>query len=335
MRRWLRWALALAALCVASALLLARTPAPREASPDRLRDHADPREPPAGESSAMASTEAGDASASAPPGTLPGSLRGTDAVGGLLVGSDGHLVPSPDALALFDYYLAATGEEPPGVLRARIVAAIEARVVDPARSEAIALLDTYLAFREALRTLAEGGAPPHDLERRLQWIRELRRGHFGAATAEALFGLEERTLAIDLERRRVATDPALDETERAAALAALEAQLPDGVRAARDRARAPARLHARTRALRAAGASDAEIHAQRAEAFGPAAAERLAALDAEQARWQARLESFRDDVVAVEARGLDGDARDAEIEALLDAHFEAHEHRRVRAIEAL
>ncbi len=268
---------------------------------------------------------------------LPRSLRGTDVVGGFVVGDDGHLRPTPDALALFDYYLAASGEEPLAMLRARIIDAIHARLDGVAADEAVALLDDYLGFRDALRALAEGGAPPHDLERRLQWIRELRRAHFGAETAEALFGREEATMAVDLERRRVRLDDSIDEATRAEQLAALEAELPDEVRTARARARAPARTHERVEALREAGASEAEIFAVRAQQFGPEAAERLAVLDALQAAWEARLEAFRRERAEIESdgAGLPPEAVDAELEALLHAHFDEHELRRVRMIEAL
>jgi lipase chaperone LimK len=271
------------------------------------------------------------------PAELPGSLRGTDVVGGFVVGEDGHLRPTPDALALFDYYLAASGEEPLASLRARIVDAIHARLDGVAADEAVALLDDYLGLRAELRALAEAGEPPHDLERRLQWIRELRRERLGPETADALFGREEATMAVDLERRRIALDDSIDEATRTERLAALEAELPEDVRAARARARAPARTHERVEALRDAGASEAEIFAVRAEQFGAEAAERLAALDARQAEWNARLEAFRRERAEIESAeaGLAPEEVDGELEALLHAHFDEHELRRVRMIEAL
>ena len=61
---------------------------------------------------------------------------------------------------------------------------------------AVALLDTYLDFRDAMRELAEAGEVPQDLERRWQWIRELRRHYFGAATSAALFGREEEVVRV-------------------------------------------------------------------------------------------------------------------------------------------
>ncbi len=335
MGKRLSWAVAAGLAAIALFLFLSSRPAERGApdpsTPERASSVA------AGDlGGAHTTRDAADPRADrAYAAELPGSLRGTEEVGGFAVGPDGHLVPTPDAIALFDYYLAATGEEPEAALRARIVDAVHARLEGEAADEAIALLDDYLAFRDEMRALAEAGEPPHDLERRLQWIRELRRAHFGEGTADALFGLEEKMTAIDLERRRVAFDESLDEAERAERLAQLDAELPESVRVARERARAPARSQKRVEAMREAGASEEEIFDARAEQFGPEAAERLAALDAEQAEWQRRLDAFRRDRAALEAEGLESAEYQAEIDALLDAHFEEHEYRRVRAIESL
>lgn len=260
---------------------------------------------------------------------LPRSLRGTDVDGGLSIDRSGHFVPDPDALALFDYFLAATGEAPADEIAQWIRAHIARTLEPPAEAEALALLERCLAYRDAARELAESEAVPADLERRLQWLRELRRAHFGADVAEALFGLEEDVTRIDLERRRVAQDPALTLAERAAELAALESELPEPVREARGRARAPGRSYREVLDLRAAGASEAEIFVARARRFGPEAAGRLAALDREQAAWQARLDAYRAERRAL----LDAGTQANTLEGLRHRHFSPEELPRVRAID--
>ena len=67
---------------------------------------------------------------------LPASLRGTEIDGALPVDARGALIVTPDVLDLFDYFLAASGEEPVAALRARIDREIEARV----RAEMAAVL---------------------------------------------------------------------------------------------------------------------------------------------------------------------------------------------------
>jgi lipase chaperone LimK len=268
------------------------------------------------------------------PAPLPGSLEGTEPDGGLARDADGRFVPTRDALDLFDYYLAASGEEPDGAIRARIEAAIAARLADPA--PALALLDRYLAYREAARALFfDENAAELPLERRLQRIRELRREHFGAELAEALFGEEEARWRVDVERLRVSRDPALGEEERAARLAALEAELPEAVREARDAATAAIALRRDEARLRAAGGSDAEVRALREARFGPEAAERLAALDRTRAEWDARVAEYRAERDRVAARESDPAARAAALAALRDARFEGPERLRVEALERM
>jgi lipase chaperone LimK len=196
-------------------------------------------------------------------------------------------------------------------------------------------LEHYLAYRE--RGAAEFSDPRRtegaDLEQRLQWLREFRRAWFGPEIAERLFREEEDAVAVRLAMRRVGSDPNLDQEARLQEAAALEEQHPESVRAARERAAAPL-LHAREeRALRDAGAGEAEIHALRVERFGPDAAERMRTLDAERAAWGQRLATYRAERDAVLVEAHDPDSAEAGLEALRAAHFQPEERERVRLLD--
>jgi lipase chaperone LimK len=269
------------------------------------------------------------------PARLPGSLAGSEPDGGLVRDADGRFVPTRDALDLFDYFLSASGEEPDDRIRARIEAAIRERLDDPA--PALDLLDRYLAYRADARQLyADEFAASLPLERRLQRIRELRRAHFGEELADALFAAEEDRWRVDVERLRVLHDPALAEEERAARLAALDAQLPEAVLEARAAATAALTLRRDEARLRAEGASDAELDALREARFGPEAAARLAALDRARAEWDARVAAYRAERERVAAETPeDAEAREAALAALRDAHFTGAERLRVEALDRL
>ena len=274
------------------------------------------------------------APASATP-ALPASLRGTEVPGGLAVDAAGHFRATRDALDLFDYYFSARGEEPDEQIRRRIEAEIDRRLATPARAEALAFLDAYLRYRESARALFEGGFEDLSLDVRFQRIRELRRSVFGAADAEMLFGAEEDRVRVDLERRRVAQDPALSSGERARRLAALDERLPPAFREAQAAARAPLDMRQAEARLRAEGAGDSEIHALREQRFGREAATRLAALDREREAWQARLDEWRATRTALEAEFADDPAQLAEtLEAARAERFSARERLRVEALRA-
>jgi len=262
----------------------------------------------------------------------PGSLRGTQVDGGFVVDAAGHLVPTPDALALFDYFLAATGEEPLTALRARIVAEIRMRLAPPAAPEAEALLDAYLAYRDEARRLFESGGEGLPLERRVQLVRELRRQVFGPEVARALFAAEEERWFADLELRRVLRDPDLSPDERARRIEAVEAELPAEVGEARRASEVALQLRRDEAALSSVGAGPAEIHALRVDRFGEAAAGRLAALDDARASWDARVADWQEE----RARILAEDPGDpaAALEAARRTRFEGAELRRIRALDA-
>ena len=175
-----------------------------------------------------------------------------------------------------------------------------------------------------------------DLGRRLQWIRELRRAHFGAALASTLFGDEEQATELAIEQRRIAGDASLTEREKRVELDAIEARLPAAERRAQDRERRAAATRGGGSALRARGGSDAELRAMREATVGADAADRLEARDRRRAEWEARLDEFRAARDTVLADGaLDPEARQAAIEDLLARRFDARERIRVRTLETM
>lgn len=265
-------------------------------------------------------------------GALPGSLQGTAEDGELAVDPDGDLLVGPRVLALFDYYFTATGEESAAAIRARIVAAIHRRLQDArAAGQAIALLDTYVAYREAARSLRARGDDPAE---RLDALRRLRRAHFGEQ-AGALFGEHERAVDVAIAQRRVLQDHAAAPEDREARLSALEARLPDGEREARAEATRPLRDRAEEDALRAAGASDDDLYRRRVETYGEEAADRLAALDRARAAWRRRVSSYREARAAIERGGGDPARREAAVQALLEASFTPLEQIRVGAADTI
>ncbi len=204
--------------------------------------------------------------------------------GRLEVSSDGRFLANPAALAWFDSVLLAMRDLPEEVRQERLFAALQEALPPSAHRGAEDLARRLLAYREAARTefAEEASVRGVDLERRLQWIRELRREHFGTVLAESLFGEEEAAALARIEAAR-AEDPQ----------AALRERLSPEERERLDRATAPQRLEERVAARRAEGASDAEIFALRAEAAGPEAAARLEALDIERAAFAERMQRYR------------------------------------------
>jgi lipase chaperone LimK len=316
----------LAAAALAAVALWAQRP-PRPAPPPAARLAAtDASSPVARTDTAAPPAEAGSALAG-----RPRSLRGTRIDGGLPVGADGHFVPGPEARRLFDYFLTASGEEPPDQTRARIVAEIARRLPEPAASEAAALLDRYLEYRTRANSLATGG----DLTEGVESLARLRAEVLGPADSRALFGDDQAVGAHAAEVARIAADGSLSPDERARRIAALDAELPPAARAARARALGPLALAKAEAQLRAHGASAEDIRKLREETVGPEAAARLAALDERRAEWQRRLDDFRTARQAIESDArLDAAERDRRIQELLTERFTPAERLRVQELGA-
>jgi len=261
----------------------------------------------------------------------PRSLRGTRIDGGLAVGADGHFVPGPEARRLFDYFLTASGEEPPDRTRARIVAEIARRLPEPAASEAVALLDRYLDYRTRASSLGTGG----DLTEGVESLARLRAEVLGPANSRALFGDDQAVAAHAAEAARIAADGSLSPDERARRIAALDAGLPAAAREARARALGPLALAKAEAQLRAHGATAEDIRKLREQTVGPEAAARLAALDERRAQWQRRLDDFRTARQAIESDAtLDVAERDRRIQELVTERFTPAERLRVQALGA-
>jgi lipase chaperone LimK len=267
-----------------------------------------------------------------PPAALPGSLAGTEPDGEIRADDAGHLVIDLELRRLFDHFLIATGEEPVAAIRARIVAVLHARLPATAEAEAIAILDRYLAYRDAARQLS----PPDDPRAGLGQLHDLRARLFAPEVARAFFADEEAATYAALDRRDALLDPALSPAERERRIAEIDARLPAAVREARAAATAPIDELNREQAMRAAGAGGDQIAAARAAAFGPEAAARLAELDRSRAAWDARLTRFRAARAQLLADpGIDDAERNRRIAELLASSFTPEERVRIEALDRI
>lgn len=278
----------------------------------------------------------GDSTA-AVPDSLPASLMGTSVPGGWAeTDVNGSLVPTPQLRQLFEYYLAALGEETLPQLVARIEQALT-RLEVPARSEALDTLGDYLDYKLALGDLeaAYGSVDltnPEDMQRRMAEIRALRRTWMDAQTANAFFATDEAVDRFQVEQLRIRTDPSLSEREREQALALAEEALPKPLR----QARRETRKFSDYQRARSELAGDPEaLRAWREDRFGAEAARELEKVEVEQQAWEAKWQAYRQDLAELEGMGLAGPEREAAINELRDDYFEGAEKLRAEALDSI
>jgi lipase chaperone LimK len=266
---------------------------------------------------------------------LPRSLRGTEVDGGLTLDADGRFVADRDAVAMFEYFLTAVGEESYEDVVARITAEIGVRLPADAADGALAFLTQYLDYRTRAGTLVDVGEPVA-LAQGFERLRALRREVFDEPLASELFGEEERHAAVTLLQREIATDPDLDDETRRALIEQAFDALPAEHREARARATAHLDLARAQAKLLDEGAGADDIRHERERRFGEDAADRLEALDRRRAEWNARVADYRG-----ARERIDGDASlsDADkgrlVEELLDDAFSDSERTRVEALDRM
>jgi hypothetical protein len=161
-------------------------------TPSSAPSDAAPRPSPARAPTPIASPPAPSSLPPLPP--LPRSLAGTEVDGALELDGSGHFIADRAALRLFDYFLAAEGEEPIAELRARVAREAVVRLPPSEVDAALALFDRYVEYRRAVPGSLSGVARG-DLRGALAAVHELRVARFGADDAERLFAHDERRAA--------------------------------------------------------------------------------------------------------------------------------------------
>ena len=206
------------------------------------------------------------------------SLEGTQPDGQLSASAEGSLIVDGELRLFFDYFLTARGEVSDEALRWSVESVAGEQLPARAAAQASNLFARYLHFTAiAERKLA--GHDPMQTERGYLLLSEAREKAFGADTARRLFGDQLQTERAQLLMQKARLDAVTDEAKRAS-LERYEASLSSAELEARAASMKPLEVRKQVAEMRRAGATDAEVWAVRAEAFGADAADRLAALDA-------------------------------------------------------
>lgn len=259
------------------------------------------------------------------------SLRGTEIDGGVLLNANGQVLLDPSMRRLFDYYLSLIGERDLVQIRILLKQHLLGKY-SPANSDVVLqYFDRYTDYLNALTNLKIGNIVKP--EERLQQVTALRKKILGEEMATAFFTDEEALAMLTLKRMAIANDKTLDADEKARLLAELDASENHSARTEADTA---ALITEQTRQLDASNLTEAQRAAEREALWGKDAAGRLAQLDQERTRWDARIESYLQARSRIDAnRGLSSAARAQAIAALRAQQFNAAEQRRIASLEAI
>ncbi|MBA5606655.1 lipase chaperone [Duganella sp. FT3S] len=263
------------------------------------------------------------------------SMDGTAPDGAVRQDSADKLVVDAELAHLFDYYLAGLGERSLDAIRTEIGRELDRRLKPAAAAAARRLLDQYLDYKRALVDVEKSLPKPASLtdgaRARLAAMQQLRHRYFSQDEIDGLFGASDTYDTDAIARMEINADSTLTPAQRQQKLAALDARLPAALREEREAPTRVLRLEDEVQQRRAQGAGDNEIYQLRAATLSPAAADRLAELDREQADWQHRIAAYQQQRRQLLARAAPPSA--AELQQLRDAGFTPLEQKRLPAYE--
>lgn len=269
-------------------------------------------------------------------GSVPRSLRGTQVDGHVAADASGNLILEVGVKQMFDYFLSALGEENLDAIKGRIAFYLKQHLPASAALQGWSLLGRYLDYRQATSSIEESQKSDGSvagLRQAEQQRNQLRDSWLGEAASQAFFGPEEAYDDYTLSRMQIMQDESLSDAQKQQQVDQLKAALPDEVRDMIQQTTAPVEAVDTVDAMRAQGASEADIQAYRTSQFGPEAAERFKALDAERAAWQNRYDDYRQQRQSILDAGLAASDQASEIAALRERLFAAGEQKRVAALD--
>jgi len=265
---------------------------------------------------------------------LPTSFKGTQVDGQFRLDQGGNLIIGAELRHLFDYFLAAAGEEPLKNSIERLRRYIATELPEPARSQASAVLNQYLNYKRQLLDFEETYARSTDLSalrQRLSAVQALRARVLEPAVHQAFFALDEAYDRFSLERLAIQADSAMDSDAKGRAIDRLRAGLPGDLQELLV-PQLQSELREQSAALQAQGADAQQLRQLRQQLVGSEAANRLEALDRQREQWQQRVSAYRRERQRIETtRGLDAVERRSAIERLEAEQFDEGERLRLVA----
>lgn len=273
---------------------------------------------------------------------MPKSLSDTEVDGALEVDKNGNLIISQSIRQTFDYFLSAIGEEDLTTIIARIRAYIRHKLADhpQAAKQAEQILDSYLAYRDALGRIAQiQGDPAQNMaaiRQQKEQIAALRTQYMSREVIDAFFGDEDAYDRYTMARIEVMQDKSLSATEKAKRTAELLNTLPPHLKESVQTLNKYQELTTLTDDWKARGGKPEELRAIREQIVGAEATERLEALDQERAEWDKRINAYlqtRDTILKNPA--LSDAERQRQLNEIKNKDFTEQERVRVGAFETM
>ncbi len=270
----------------------------------------------------------------------------TDIDGGLKQDQHGNLIVDLDTRDFFDYVLSAVGDSSTGDISPEQALAFidhysQQNLSPRAATQAMALLDDYLAFKEsalALRSSPLVSPEQQTLSYQLGILTQtftdlklLRRSHMSPQAVDAFFGDEEAYGEFTLAQAKINTDPSLTPQQKAQQIDELRWQLPESLQSSASRRDQQQQSSQATQAVLNSASSDTEKRAQLLTLHSEAMVERILTHQQDTTAFQQQFERYLTEKQSLEASQADTQQH----EALFQRYFtDAQAQTKARTFEA-
>lgn len=270
--------------------------------------------------------------ASLPDQNFARSLAGTDIDGALKADGNGELILDLGVRDFFDYFLSAVGEVSPEAAIGQIQSLARNYLPEPAASDAMVLLDQYLAYKQAALQLMQTELDPsrqHDpgyqltaLGDALSSLKQLRRSTFSPDAHQAFFGEEEAYSEYTLAAMSIQQREDLSDQGKQALIEWHRTQLPESLQATEQRLQSETREHqARLSALENTESPEAAGRKLVELGMDPESAEGVVSYLKQRESFDQQFSEFEQAVDAEDLEGLAGADRQKHKDALLEQYF--------------
>lgn len=333
-RSWFLASVALALICAGAVLYWQWPATPEVATPSRMVASLAPA--PLGV--VPLPSRAQDAPSVQRP-TIP-AMADTEIDGELTMDAAGNLVLSLRVRDYLDYFLSAAeriGLEP---AVAAMVDDAGRRLREPALGQFSRLLADYMDYKRASLALMQqpldsSQSQPQALEDAFQRLARLRREHMDAVAVEAFFGAEEAYARYTLDSLALQARDDLSGEDKAQAIEALRAQLPEAMRASEVRQSEALAVQEESERLWQEGASEEQVRDFLAMTYDPPTVERLLAEQRAERLWKQRYAAYRSELAGLRGNGLSEADRERESRLLRQRLFSADDLHRVETYDAI
>lgn len=261
----------------------------------------------------------------------------------LVVNPDGQLVITTSIKTLIEYFLSANTEESIEVIKGRIEEVFDRHLIEPANSQAKAVLAQYFDYKQVLidieselalnQTQANQGI---DYQTVLAERREARISHLDQAVYDAFYLKEDSQdnyTAAMLELNRNKELSAEEKQQQGIELISL---LPREEQVHKMNENQRNTLQQEVSAARNIGASDEDIYQMRTQVYDENTAERLAIRDEEIQEWYRRFSQYRQQRQKImDSEGLTQSDKQQEIMILQKDLFTSNEQRRLPTLDRM